>query len=184
MGIEAVETAFVSALETALGSHVRKVASLPGGWNEDTVAMVEQEAPAVYVVFLRGVRGVPTHATQILAQFAVYAVTRSAIGQVARRRGDSKQLGAYALVETAIAALQGLTVEDNGTAELLAVENLWEGSFEKKSLSIYAAVFQVPTVVGAVALPDGLDDFETFNAVYQLPGNDAAAQDTVTLETT
>jgi phage gp37-like protein len=183
MGIEAVEAALIAALQNALGSYVRKIESLPGGWSEEIVARVEREAPAAYVVFLRGLRGVQTHEAVINGQYAVYLVNTNAIGQVARREGDGKKLGTLALVQAAISAIQGLTIEDHGTAELLAVENLWEGAFERKNLSIYAAVWQIPTTVGPVSLPDGLGDFETFDAVYELPGNEAAAEDTVTMET-
>lgn len=176
--ITAVEDALLAALTTAVAGTKVRVDSLPGDWDDDMLRRLLTLAPCVLVAFAGGPAKQPgAHQPTIDGQWIVYAVTAHASGQEARRRGNAQSLGAYELLARLIVpALHSLQIADVGTATLVRVENLFTGQVERQGLAVYAAAFSVPMPfrVGVEGL-DGLPDFATFAAQYDLPPHDNAA---------
>lgn len=178
MGILSIEDALISHIKTALGNKVRKVDSLPADFDAETVRRMLVDAPAVYVAFGAGSSpGARSGTTaEILARWGVFAVTAHASGQAARRRGDSQQIGAYELLEILIPLLHGFTIPGEGTLSLTAVENLFNGEVEKKGLSVYSAVFQMPMIWSSDADLSLLTPFQTFAVQLDIPPFETEAE--------
>lgn len=175
MGIKNVEDRLIekitSVLTVAGQKKVRTVEVLPSDWDKDMLRRFAAVAPAVLIAFSGGaVKEVGANdSVSIDAQWSVIAVTAHASGNAARRRGDGQQIGAFEICERLIPVLHGHTIEDEGSLALVAVENLWSGEIEKQGLAVYAMRFGLPMSLPYVADESALDDFETFDAKYDIP---------------
>jgi phage gp37-like protein len=179
MGIKTVEDVLIVQAKAALTPlsgplagqlAVRAVVAAPGDWDKDMLkrrllAMV----PCVLIVFAGGPStdaGATTAAIE--AHWRVIAATGGP-NEEARRAGDSQFIGAYEMVEALIAQLDGFTVPDVGTLNLLDVENLYSGEIDKQGLSIYGLTFthrmEFSHDLDLAALPH----FETFHAMFDIP---------------
>ena len=90
------------------------------------------------------------------------------VEEQARRLGDALQIGTYELIERMVGLLHGLEVPDVGTLDFRSVDNLFTGTVDRQGLAVYGVRFALPMT----ALPPAavaLDDFETFDAQYDLP---------------
>lgn len=170
MGILAVENALIARIQQVLGDKVRKVGSLPGDWDDDMLKRLLRAVPGVFVVYPGGSRsGAVSTSVKKDAQWIVYVVTGHASGEAARRRGDSQQVGAYELLDTLEPALHGFTVADEGTFAFERDENLYTGRIDTQGIAVYAITLQMLTVVPNQVDGSTLDDFETFDAQYDIP---------------
>lgn len=184
MALKEIEDAIVDELSKAFEGKVRKVDSLPG---ELTIELIQQlliDAPGIYVAFIGGPAKNPGATTASFnGSWAVFAITRHASGQRARRRGDaSSEIGAYEMIEIAVPRLHCLTIKDQGTLMFKAVQNLFSRQLDKKGVAIYAAQFEMPVSLDRVTDPELLRPFETFNSKLDIPTfGTTDAEDTVTL---
>lgn len=175
MGIINVEDQLIAKVKAALtvagAQKYKTVDSLPSDWDKDMLRRFAAIAPAVLIAFSGGVprETGANDAVTVDAQWSVIAVTAHASGNAARRRGDSQEIGAYEICERLIPELHGLTIEDEGTLSLVAIENLWSGEIEKQGLAVYAMRMSMPITLPYVADVETIDAFETFHGMYDIP---------------
>ncbi len=175
--IAATEDAMVDAVRALLGQRLRTVGSVPASFSAQELHDRLRGAPAVYVGFLGG-QAVPSDTAVVLdARFAVYALTQSAAGEQARRRGDAVSIGAYDIIEAVSPRLHGLritagdppvAVEGTGTLTFVEAANLWAEELDRAGVSLYSATFGIQL---AFAPPDidRLGVFATFVPQYDVP---------------
>lgn len=181
MAIAAIEDAILDVIRDRLGPRLRWVGSLPRSWTADLLRKAVQSAPGVYVAFLGGPAS-RTAEGRLDARFGVYAVTGHASGQAARRRGDTVEVGAYEVIETAVRHLHGHDAGE-GRLRLERIDNLFTEQLFDMGGCVMAAVFACDVGFGEPTDPDELADFVTCHADYDMAagGDEPPASDTVTL---
>ncbi len=176
MSILATEDDLIATIKALLmpaGAHrVRQVDALNGAWDEDTLKAVLRAVPGVFVFWSGGEAGKLSRSAYMDADWIVYPVTAHASGAAARRRGDSKAVGAYELVELLVALLHNHVVPDVGTLHFNGVECLFNGSIDKQGVCCYAIRFRMGTSFQAAVDAGTLTPFETFAAIYDTPTHD------------
>lgn len=167
MGVIAtVEDALLAEVEAALGNTIRQRDSLPGGWTGDTLQRALQFAPGVFVGF-NGMTPGQGEGYQN-GRFSVYAVTKG-VSDADRRRGTARVIGAYDILEALLPRLDGLAVADVGTARVRGVDNLFRDAMFDLGGAVYAVQLELPNMPFDYRADEaGLDDFATFDAVYDL----------------
>lgn len=164
-----VEDAMIERCKRLVGKHVKAVEDLPGNWDEATLKAARRKVPGIYIAWSGG-PAVPGRLAGINSRYAVYVVTGQASGERARRRGNSRELGAYEILERIVPGLHGLTVNSVGTLQLERVDNLFSDRVDEQGLVIYGAVFTLAKMMFPAALDAGdLADFATFHANHQVP---------------
>ena len=167
----------VAAVRAQLGPNLCTVATVPAAFGAQELHDRLRAAPAVYVGFLGGQAVGSDTAAVLDARFALYAMTQSAGGELARRIGDARSLGAYDIIEAVAPALHGLRIQAGdppvpvdgcGTLTFLDAANLWAEELDKEGVSLYSATFGVKIAFPAPATL-GLGLFETFGAQYDVP---------------
>jgi phage gp37-like protein len=182
VGIGTVEDKLIERLKGVLrvgqgSALVRDVQSLPGDWDKDMLKYLALAVPGIFVVFAGGPVKASGGATPLIeAQWKVFAVTGHASGQVARRRGDKMQVGAYDLLQKVIAGVHGHTIPDEGTLMCTDIANLHNGQIEGKGLALYAATFAMTMGFPMEGEPDELAAFETFHVLWDTPVHETAAE--------
>lgn len=183
MSIAGIEQHLIDRIKTRFGNRLKGVESLPADWDAETFKRILRLTPGVFVVFAGG--QAEAGSTRLLGHWGVVAVTTHASGELARRRGDTREIGAYEIVEICIPLLHDHQVPDVGTLQFQGVENLFTGDLEKQGAAIYGADFLLPMAIEA---PDGggadpLDAFVTFHAEHDLAPTDGTSEaaDTVAL---
>lgn len=179
MSISAVEDHITDLTTTLFGNALRKVDTLPNALNLSLLKSMISTAPAVYVAFLGGRAGqIDTEGATINARFDVYIITRHVGSDSARRRGDSTTIGAYDIIGRLIPQLHDSVVDDVGRLELKNVQNLFSMQLEQTfKAAMYALTFEVPNMSFAYEADlSALADFETFNADYDIPQHETAAE--------
>jgi len=165
-----VEDAIIAAARAVLGTHVRDVESLPGEWDDEMLKRLLRAVPGCFVAFAGGPRNVAAGGVTaaIDGRWVVYTVTGHASGEAARRRGDSRQVGAYELLGLLAPHLHGLVVAGVGTLQLVDLQNVYSGTVDRQGLAVYALTFGIPMTLD---LPvDGtLTPSETFAAAWDTP---------------
>lgn len=169
MSIAATETHLIDTIKADLGNRIKTVTSVPSEWTDDLLKSMLLMAPFVAVAFSGGTAPKPGSSYAYMdGNWEVYVGTAHASGQQARRLGDALQIGTYELIERMVGLLHGHTVPDVGTLDFRSVDNLFTGTVERQGLAVYGIRFALPMT----ALPPAavaLDDFETFDAQYDLP---------------
>lgn len=174
MGIAAIESALLAAIEARLGSTITKSESIGGAWSFDALSRALQFAPGVYVAFLGGkVGSVPGY---LDTTFAVYCVSKGPIdGQ--RRAGNARVIGAYDMLERLLPVLDGLRIEDLGSVSLESVDNLFTEAMFELGGTVYGIRLSVPSM----PLPDpvdldDLDNFERFEMQMDIKPKNSLAE--------
>lgn len=163
-----VEKTLLEKTRETLGNLVRQVDSLPGEFDTQTLKSLVRQSPGVYWSFLGG-RAVPDQLARIEGRWAMYAVTGHASGQAARRTGDRSEVGAYELVSLLLPVFHHYSVPDAGSLKLQQVENLFNGTYERQGVAIYAASFVLPMTFEP-ELPENIHDFITFHSESSFGG--------------
>lgn len=178
MSIAATEAHLIETIKADLGNRIKTVTSVPSEWSDDLLKSMLLMAPFVAVAFPGGTAPKPGSSYAYMdANWEVYVGTAHASGQQARRLGDALQIGAYELIERMVGLLHGHEVPDVGVLDFRSVDNLFTGTVDRQGLAVYGVRFALPMM----ALPPAavaLDDFETFDAQYDLPplADDSAHQ--------
>lgn len=183
MSIVAIEDDLVARIKALLGASVREVDSLPGALNDpETLRALARSAPSVYLAFLGGRQRVAGDPDAYLnGVWAVYAVTAHRSGTAARRRGDGREIGAYEILQRVVPVLSGYVVQDHGTLEFQAIENLFSMQFDRQGTTVYAATFRLPMVLARETDLTALADFATYHATHTLAPDAPVAEDEVQL---
>lgn len=185
MTIAAVEQHIIDTVKARFGTRLKAVESLPADWDADTFKRLLRLAPGVFVVFGAGPRDMSSDddAPVINAKWGVIAVTTHASGELARRRGDSREIGAYEIIENCVRLLHRHPVPDQDQLLLTDVQNMFTGEIEKQGATLYGAEFSLRMSIDTDDAAGSLDDFITFDGVYDLaqPDGKPDAEDTVTL---
>lgn len=169
-----VEDNLIETTRNLFGKTLRAVDTVPGPLNLAVVKQMISQSPAIYFAFLGGGPGIQDGS--INARFDAFISTKH-VRQVARRRGDKTQIGAYEILGRLLPVLDGHTVPDVGTLKLKRVTNLFSGQMDKDmGAALYAATFELPNMSfdtgdSTGILGDGtmgsLDNFITFHADYE-----------------
>jgi phage gp37-like protein len=171
--IASVEDALIAAVTAALPVDTARVESLPGDWDDVLFELAPRQAPVVFVAFLGG----PPLSAQagfeatIDSRWAVIAATNHASGELARRRGDAVQLGAYELLERIVPRLHGLPVADAGSMRLAGagITNLYSGSVDGQGLAVYAVELALPLTLELANAPGELTPLAAVSAAVDVP---------------
>jgi phage gp37-like protein len=174
-----IEDAIIAKAEDLLGNTVKEVVSIEGGWTLDMLKRALQFAPSVYVAFLGAKRGVSEGYHN--GRFAVYVVTRAALAP-ARRRGTTREIGAYDIIELLSRNLDGMSVADIGTLTQQSIDNLFRDAMFELGGSVYGLMYEAANMpLGYEADETTLDDFITFHADHDInQDGEVDAADTVT----
>jgi phage gp37-like protein len=165
MSLATIEQYFIDDIKAAFNGRLKGVESLPAQWDARTFERIFRATPGVFVVFAGGQRlpqfedGVVLDGTWVFA-----AVTTHASGELARRRGDSHEIGAYEILEILAARYEGAIVPGApGPMHVDDAQNLFDDAIENQGAALYALTCRLPTPLapGDGALPV-LDDFLTF----------------------
>ena len=187
MSIAAIEDYLVAQVKAAFDGRLKAVESLPADWDNDTFKRLLRQTPGVFVVFGGGQRdSSETDDGRVVIQgkWGLIAATTHASGELARRRGDNREIGAYEIVERLCDLFEGHDVPDQGALSFVGIENLFTGDLEKQGAAIYGVEFTLPMYVTAGQSGVSLDNFVTFHADFDTAPQDGQidAADTVQLE--
>jgi phage gp37-like protein len=164
-------------------NRLKAVESLPADWDNDTFKRILRQAPGVFVVYGGGPMRDLGNGAQNQARLSLIVATTHASGEKARRRGDSREIGAYEIVENLIALLHNKTLPAGTTLTASSVENLFTGQLETQGAAIYAVAFSLPLVFDTTGgPPNDLDAFETFVGDIDLAPADGTADVTAHVE--
>jgi len=160
------EDALIATVKSVVGQTVREAKTLPGSWTRDTLRNALQMSPAVYAAFLGASNG--TSPGHLNGRFSVYCVTKGASDQI-RRRGNQRVIGAYDLLSMLTPVLDGMTVTGVGTLQLRGIENLFRDAMFNLGGTVYAIQLLMANMPFDCQVDSSaLDDFETFDAVYDI----------------
>lgn len=163
MSITAAENALVALVKAHFAGKLKAVESIPSDWDEDTFRRVLRSAPGVFVSYGGGaVRelGQASH----MARFVLFVATTHASGELARRHGDAREIGAYAVIEHLVHLLDGRIIDGIGSVTVTEIQNLFSGPIEKQGAAIYGVVVTLPIQFDPDLEPaPTLDDFLTFH---------------------
>lgn len=169
MIISQMEDAFVTQLAEAFGSRVKEVDHKPDRLTAEELSRILTMAPGAYVAFLGMARAERPEGVW-RAQFGIYLLAANAAGERARRRGDAATIGAYEMVQVAIAALSNWAPDmAAGAVEITSAEQLQADAFEKLGRIVYGLVAEVPLEFPQGVAPDSLAPFVTFDAAWDIP---------------
>lgn len=166
------EDAITGRVASVLGDTVKKVETLPGPWDEQSLQLALRQAPGVYVYWDGGGSGRDSRRPYLNAVFRVYIVTGHASGQRERRRGAPHQIGAYEILEQVVPALHGYSVASLGTLEFARVAVLAPASSQKKGLAVYEAEFSLNAPWPDLRDAADLSDFAIYSATHQVGDDD------------
>ena len=166
MSIAGVEDYLIERIKAHFGARLRTVESLPADWDDDTFSRLLRATPGVFVVFGGGTA--LHQSLDLRSSWVVFAVTTHAGAERARRHGDSREIGAYEIIEAVVPLLHDHAVPGAGRLNFEEVENLFTGAIEKKGAAIYGARFTLDMTLDARAPAPQLDDFRHFHADHDL----------------
>ena len=190
MSIASTETFFIDLIKARFHAAMMAVESMPADWDSKTFERAMRMAPGVFVVFNGGSRlDGYGDALVIAAKWTFVVVTTHAQGDLARRHGDAREIGAFEMIEILLSLLEGVMPPDATQAmEVEAVANLFSDSDEAKGATLYAIECVMPQAIGPSAenpTDPNLDDFIRFHGNYDIAPGDGQvdASDVVTLPT-
>lgn len=188
MSIASTENWFIDRLKAVFQDHLRAVESLPADFDDQAFERMLREAPGVYVVFNGGDRaeGYGDHLV-IDSRWSFYAVTGHQQGDLARRHGDARMIGAYTMIELLLGTLEEAMPPDAAEAmRVLSIGNVYSDAVEYKGATAYVIECGMHQGIGPSAQDPAEPDlaaFITFHGDIDLaePDGEIDAADTVTL---
>lgn len=162
------EDAIVAAVKGVLGQAVQTVEILPGPWDQDALALAFRKTPGVWVYFDGGQPGKGGRGGRLDGRFMVYAVTSHASGGRERQRGNSRQIGAYEIVERVIPTLAGKSAGGLGTLLFQGLRVLTPASAQRKGVAVYEMAFHLEMGFPAPRDAAELGDFAIYHAQHQV----------------
>lgn len=177
-----------------LGYVLGQVTSYGGELDEDIATLMRGRFPAVWCVFSGKKDAESPRGKVWRASFAVLVAARGGRNEAERRHGADDRVGAYQLAEDVERLLDGQTLGLDLEEPIKArgVRTLFNGAAKGQRLAVYAIDLVAAYLAEPMAEAEGLDDFRTFHADWDipprgsvappLPAADADARDTLTLE--
>jgi len=166
----AVEDAIIAVANAKLPNKLNECRSLPGSWSVELLKQLLQRSPSVYVSFLGGDFD-PANPALLNGVFDVYFVQKDA-DEATRRRGNSRAIGCYDMMDAVIPFINGLTVPGVGSLRAKSVKNLFAAVLQDLGGSVYAVSFTLPRMpLGADFDPSTLHRFLTFHAESDINGD-------------
>ncbi|WP_445157404.1 DUF1834 family protein [Halomonas sp. E14] len=162
------EDAIVTACRQVLGQTVATIETLPGPWDQDALALAFRKMPGVWVYFDGGQPGKGARGGRIDARFMVYAVTSHASGGRERQRGNSRQIGAYEIVERLVPTLSNKPAAKLGTLMFAGLRVLAPASAQRKGVAVYEMAFTLEMAFPAPRDAADLGDFAIYSATHQV----------------
>ncbi|PWG62857.1 phage protein Gp37 [Spiribacter halobius] len=167
-----VEDAIIARCQTVVGQYVKSIEDLPGRWDERTLRAALRRVPGIYVAWSSARAEGNANQPRASARYVVYVVTGHASGERERRRGNSRQVGAYELLERVVPGVHGLTVDGVGTLALESIDNLYSDRFDKEGVVVYGAAYRLAMTFPPPLDVNTLDAFTTYHATHQVGGAD------------
>lgn len=164
--IAEAEDAIVAAIEGVLGQTVQTVETLPGPWDQDALALAFRRMPGVWVYFDGGNPG--KSRGRLSGRFVVYAVTSHASGGRERQRGNSRQIGAYEIVERVVPTLDQQPAAQLGSLRFDGLRVLTPASAQRKGVAVYEMAFGLEMAFPAPRDAATLADFAIYSATHQV----------------
>ena len=174
------EDAIVAAVKEALGETVQTVETLPGPWDQDALTLAFRRMPGVWVYFDGGSPG--KGRGRLNGQFMAYAVTAHASGGRERQRGNSRQIGAYEIIERVVPSLDQHSAGDLGTLRFGGLRVLTPASAQRKGVAVYEMAFGLEMAFPAPRDTADLADFKIYSATHEV-GNGPPTESYVELPT-
>ncbi len=165
MHIAAVEDAIIAACNTALDGRARQAESLPGGWSLDMLKSALQFAPSVFVAYQGSDIGSDFYRHN--GRFTVYVVSKGA-DELRRRRGNTRIMGAYDMLDRLVPALAVLTIPNIGKLSLASIDNLFRDAMFDLGGTVYGIQCKVRSMSFAAPDEDTLNDFVTWHAEHEV----------------
>lgn len=184
MSLVAVEQHLIDTVKGIFNNRLKTVESLPADFDADTFARILRLTPGVFIVFGGGQRSSEYDDQPVIdAKWGFIAATTHASGELARRRGDAREIGAYEIIETIVNHLHRHNVPGQGQLVFDDIQNLFTGEIERQGAALYGVEFTLPMSLGAGLQPGDLDDFITFDGTFDVAPADGQvdAEDLVTL---
>lgn len=179
MSIATIEQYFINTVKARFAGRLKDVDSLPAAWDDKTFDRILRSTPGVFVVFAGGPR-LPEFQDAVVVDgsWSFFVVTTHASGELARRRGDNREIGAYECIEILAPLFHNAIVPGAaGPMELADIANLFDDQLERKGAALYSVSFQMPTpIADDDAPPPVLDDFLVFDDTIDLAPADGAAE--------
>lgn len=160
------EDSIVESVQRALGKAVRTVETLPGPWDQDALALAFRSMPGVWVYFDGGAPG--RTRGRIVGRYLVYAVTSHASGGRERQRGNSRQIGAYEIVERVVPTLDQHKAADLGTLHFEGLRVLSPATAQRKGVAVYEMAFSLEMGFPAARDAGELADFAIYSGTHQV----------------
>lgn len=164
-GIEQAEDAIIAHCKNALGDKVKTVESLPGGWTLDMLNRALQMAPCVFVAYQGSDEGADEFKHK--GRFTIYTVSKGAT-EPQRRRGNSRIMGAYDMVDILLGQIAILTVPDAGKVNWTSVDNLFRDAMFEMGGTVYGIQLTVANMPLSIIDKDELNDFLSVAAEHQV----------------
>ncbi|MAZ33386.1 MAG: hypothetical protein CMO06_09605 [Thalassospira sp.] len=164
--IAEAEDAIVNAVRDALGETVQTVETLPGPWDQDALVLAFRKMPGVWVYFDGGAPG--KGRGRLNGQFLVYAVTSHASGGRERQRGNTRQIGAYEIIERVVPSLDQRSAGDLGTLHFGGLRVLTPASAQRKGVAVYEMAFGLEMAFPAPRDAADLADFAIYSATHMV----------------
>ena len=172
-----IEDAIVSRIQEVLGDKVRTVETMPGPWDEEMLKQALRKTPGVYVYWDGGGVSRQRNQAALSSTYRVYAVTGHASGQRERRRGGTRQIGAYEILEVAVPALHRYGT-GYGSLEFQGVSVLAPASMQRQGLAVYEAQFSLEAAFPALHDAADLADFDIYHARHKVGNEDTRDTET------
>jgi phage gp37-like protein len=166
--IAEAEDAIVAAVQDVLGQTVQTVETLPGPWDQDALTLAFRKMPGVWVYFDGGQPGKGARGNRLEARFMVYAVTSHASGGRERQRGNSRQIGAYEIVERVVPTLAGQPAAKLGTLMFQGLRVLTPASAQRKGVAVYEMAFNLEMAFPAPRDIGDLADFAIYHGTHHV----------------
>lgn len=166
--IAAAEDAIVVGCREALGDTVVTVETLPGPWDQDALALAFRRMPGVWVYFDGGQPGRGARGGRLDARFLVYAVTSHASGTRERQRGNSRQIGAYEIIERVVPTLSNKPAAKLGTLMFAGLRVLTPATAQRQGVAVYEMAFTMEMAFPAPRDVGDLADFAIYSATHKV----------------
>ncbi|KGE77651.1 phage protein Gp37 [Halomonas salina] len=167
-----IEDAIIARCQEVVGDSVKTVADLPGRWDNKTLRAALRKVPGIYVAW-GGAKGEGSSRQPVAhARYVVYVVTGHASGERERRRGNSRQVGAYELLERVVPAVHNLSVDGVGTLAFENLDNLYADHFDNEGVVIYGAAYRLKLMFPAAFDVNDLAPFTLYTATHQVGDED------------
>lgn len=171
-----VEDHFIAESQKVLGQRIR-IDTLPSALNLGLLKKLIPAGNAVYFAFLGGPVSDQGEA-YVDGRFDAYIIVRHVGDSDARRRGDVTTVGAYEVARRLVTQLHGSIVPDIGRIKAKRINNLFSIQLEESfKAALYAITFEVPNMPFVFEADlASLDDFISFDAQYDIPDFETAAE--------